>query len=98
MDRASIVRIFLSHMQSYGGPDNSWYVGISQDAETRLFSDHNVSQLVGVWIWKPADTSTNAREVEAYFVNSYHADGAPGGGDILSDQVYAYKKTTYTRP
>ena len=55
MDRNSIIRDILSLMQQNGGPGYSWYVGISQDARRRLFSDHNVSGSAGAWIIRVAD-------------------------------------------
>jgi len=98
MDGHAIIRDILSLMQKHGGPSYSWYVGISQDAQERLFSCHKVSVETGIWIWKPADNLSIAREVEDYFVDNFYSDGALYGRDILSTQVYAYKKASYTKP
>jgi hypothetical protein len=98
MDRDGIIREILSIMQKHGGPSYSWYVGISQDAKEALFSNHKVSIERGIWIWKPADNPKVAREVEDYFVDNFYSDGALFGRDILSTQVYAYKKASDTKP
>lgn len=98
MDRDGIIRDILSLMQEHGGPSYSWYVGISPDAKERLFSHHKVSVETGIWIWKAADNPSIAREVEDYFVDNFYSDGALYGRDILSTQVYAYKKASYTKP
>jgi hypothetical protein len=97
MDKIVIIKEMLSYMRANGGPDKSWYVGISQDARKRLFTDHNVSKDQGIWIDLTADTASIAREVEDFFINQVKTDGGAGSGDIAANKVYAYKKTPSTR-
>ena len=92
-----IVSEIRSYIQQSGLNLRDWYVGIAQDPQTRLFNDHNVSRTSGRWIYRTAPTSTEARNIEAHFVNVLGADGGTGGGDSLSRAVYAYAKTTTTR-
>ncbi len=73
------------------------YVGIATDARKRLFSDHNVSEENGHWIFQSASSHTVAREIERHFLVA-GMDGGEGGGDESSDKVYAYKKTSTTKP
>ena len=73
------------------------YVGITADAESRLFGDHNVSKEEGFWIYRTASSHSVARDVERYFLDA-GMDGGGGGGSDDSRIVYAYKKTPYTRP
>ena len=92
-----IVSEIKTHIQKSGLNFRDWYVGIAQDPQTRLFSDHNVSRASGWWIYRTAPTSTEARNIEAHFVNVLGTDGGTGGGDFLSRAVYAYAKATATR-
>jgi hypothetical protein len=98
MDSDSIIRDILSFMRKHGGPSYSWYVGISRDAKEALFSNHKVSVERGIWIWKATDNPKAAQAVEDYFVENFYSDGALCGRDILSTQVYAYKKAVDTDP
>ncbi len=49
------------------------------------------------WIFRQAQSSTVARNVEAHFL-SLGADGGAGGGEQDADHVYAYKKSAHTNP
>ncbi len=73
------------------------YVGITSDVKSRLFGDHNVTEENGHWIYSTASSSSVAREIEQHFLDA-GMDGGPGGGDVASKIVYAYKKTSYTNP
>jgi len=96
--KQEIVDDIESHMQKNGGEYSDWYVGISKDAEDRLFNGHTVKEKSDVWIYRTADSSQSAREVEDHFVNTLDTDGGTGGGDETSDKVYAYKKAQHTNP
>ncbi len=98
MEKQQIIGEILNHMKSSGGAISNWYVGISEDARERLFSDHNVSEKDGAWIIRTADGSNEAREIEAYFLTIVGTDGGPGGGDNTTNKVYAYRKTYSTNP
>ncbi len=87
-----------AHIDKEGGPYNTWYVGITGDPKTRLFTEHRVREKGDWYIWRWAQTAQEAREVESYFVNTLKTDGAGGGGDDESSCVYAYKKTRNTTP
>ena len=87
-----------THMQKRGGEHSGWYVGVSKNAKNRLFDDHSVKEKKDVWIYRKADSSQTAREIEDYFVNDLKTDGGTGGGDKTSDMVYAYKKAKHTEP
>lgn len=73
------------------------YVGISKDPRDRLFNGHGVPEKDYWWIYRQAISAGNAREVEAYFINSLGAKGGGGGGDDTADFVYAYKIGPTTR-
>jgi hypothetical protein len=91
-----IIREILEYIRKGGGAFSDWYVGISQDARTRLFSGHSVNENGDHWIYRQASSSKAAREIEEYFLNRCHTSGGPGGGDDTTDMVYAYKMNAHT--
>ena len=72
------------------------YVGIADDVEKRLFTDHRVEKDGGIWIYRQANSSDCAREVEKYWLDQ-GAQGGPGGGSDETNYVYAYKIEPYTK-
>ncbi len=98
ISKQQIINDINNHIRKEGSGYKAWYVGISRDAKQRLFNDHNVSEGNGWWIYRTATSTTEAREIESYFVDSLRTDGGTRGGDYYSNQVYAYKKTSYTNP
>ena len=72
------------------------YVGIADDVEKRLFTDHRVEKDGGIWIYRQANSSDCAREVEKDLLDQ-GAQGGPGGGSDETNYVYAYKIEPYTK-
>jgi|SRR3989338_1012944 len=87
-----------NYINSNGGPYSAWYVGIASNPTERLFTDHNANKDYGQWIYRDAGSSSEARKIEDYFINTIGTDGGTGGGDYSTRYVYAYKKTTITNP
>jgi len=85
------------YIRERGGGYGAWYVGISIDARDRLFNGHKVREKGDSWIYRQANSSTTAREIEDHFVNTLGTDGGTGGGDY-PHEVYAYKKAPHTSP
>lgn len=73
------------------------YVGITKDVDERLFVDHNVARKNASWIYRHASSDIAAREIEQHFLSA-GMDGGDGGGDEQSNIVYAYRKTSSTKP
>ena len=96
--KQGIIKRINAHIRQYGDSFRQWYVGISKDARSRLFSGHNVDEGGDPWIYDTAFSSQEARDVENYFVNSLGTDGGTGGGDYTSNQVYAYRRAVHTVP
>lgn len=92
-DKNQIIQAFVNYVGE--SPYPGWYVGIASDPRSRLFSDHNVVERGGLWIYEDAGSESIAREVETHFLN-LGADGGSGGGDGSSHYVYAYRKTSTT--
>lgn len=78
-----------------GGSYPSWYVGVSEEPETRLSDGHGAKD---AWIYREAESTEIAREIEAYFIERLNTDGGSGGGDEDATYVYAYKKKPHTTP
>lgn len=96
--KAEIIAAITKHIKDRGGELKDWYVGITEDAEERLFKGHNVDKENDKWIYRTAKNSKEARELEKYFIDSLRTDGGPGGGDDDADKIYAYKKSSNTNP
>lgn len=91
-----IINDFLAYMSKNGGNWYDWYVGVAKDPIQRLFSDHNVIEHGGIWIYSQhTGSDTVARAVEQYFLNQ-GCDGGSGGGSNSSCFVYAYMKSRDT--
>lgn len=97
-DKQSIIDDIEEHIERCGGTFGDWYVGISKDARTRLFTEHRVREKKDAWIYRKAASIEIAREVEAYFVGHRQTAGGTGGGDLDSKAAYAYKIAPHTQP
>lgn len=91
-----IITEIKDYIRTCGGQFRHWYVGIATDAKTRLFSDHQVQEQGGAWIYFDAGTHQKARQIEEYLVNQFDMRGGTGGGSTTTCSVYAYKITAYT--
>jgi hypothetical protein len=95
---AKIVGEIENHIVSRGGQPSDWCVGISNDAQRRLFVEHGVDKVRDKLIHRRAPDNETARTVESYFVEFYGTAGGTGGGDKTSTFVYAYRKSGRTDP
>lgn len=71
---------------------SDYYVGITNDVNRRLFSEHNVSEKKDYWVWCQAENKEIAKEVEEYFLD-LGMEGDTGGGTDETVVVYCYKIT-----
>lgn len=95
--KVEIVNDIKAHIRACGARYwSEWYAGIAADARQRLFSDHNVLEQGGAWIYRQAINEQTARDAEAELLE-LGCKGGPGGGDGSTDRVYAYKITATTR-
>jgi len=96
-EEIKIIKEIEDYVSKCGGFFSSWYVGIAENPEDRLFNEHNVSEKNGNWMYQPTSSSATARNTEQHFLG-LGMDGGSGGGDYLSKAVYCYKKTYSTNP
>ncbi|MYA37111.1 MAG: hypothetical protein F4193_06940 [Candidatus Dadabacteria bacterium] len=94
--KSVIIEEIQRYITNRGGDLREWYVGIAANPRERLFDDHSVNKQNGTWIFRTAESSTVAREIEQYFLER-GARGGSGGGSINSMSVYAYRVTAQTR-
>lgn len=91
--RANLSKYFFQGRDDY----NKWYVGITNDIDSRVHGDHNVPREVDSFYSAQADSNEIARQIESYFIER-GMGGGTGGGDSNSKYVYAYHKTSSTIP
>jgi hypothetical protein len=75
----------------------NWYVGITDDARSRLFVDHGVSEKNDAWIFRKCDNNQAAKRIKETLVKM-GCEGAAGGWDEDTTSVYAYLKSPNTTP
>ena len=90
-----IVSDIDNHIKKHKGKYSDYYCGITNDAERRLFDEHNVDKEHGVWIYRTASSDDVARKVEQHFLDK-GCEGGSGGGDESTKIVYCYKITSTT--
>lgn len=91
-----IIAAFDEHLQRSGRSFyNEFYIGVTNDAARRLFQEHNVDKEHSWWIYRTAENSEIAREVEKYYLD-LGMRGGPGGGDDSARMVYCYVVTPTT--
>lgn len=73
-----------------------FYVGITNDIERRLFSEHNVTRKGTWWIYREAIDKDTAQAVEEYYL-AKGMRGDTGGGTDDSSFVYCYEITSNTK-
>ena len=79
-EELKIIQEIKDYVNKCGGFFSSWYIGIVEDPEDRLFNEHNVNERNGNWIIRPTSSSATARNIEQYFLG-LGMDGGSGGGD-----------------
>jgi hypothetical protein len=92
-----IVMDILEFIQREGGHPRMWYVGVTDDAQGRLFDEHQVHYQNDAWIYRTAASEEEAQRVEEYFLE-YGLDGRKGGKRPDFRKVYAYRKGINTKP
>lgn len=74
---------------------SDFYVGITNDVERRLFTEHNVQKDDQWWIYRDAIDKSTVQRVEEYYLDK-GMKGDTGGGTDDSTFVYCYEITRNT--
>lgn len=93
------IRDIYTEINKYVGNDSysSWYVGITNDVDRRLFQEHGVDKDNDTWVWCHANSKADAQTVEEHYLD-LGMDGDTGGGNDDTTYVYAFKKNLHTNP
>lgn len=78
-------------------PFTDWYVGITSKPLHRVFQDHKVPLKSKSHTCIKCSTAYIAWEIERFFLEELKTSGGPRGDDT-SVFVYAFKRTTDTKP
>jgi len=97
-DKQEIIDDIRKYILRNKGKYPLWYVGVSHNARDCLFKEHKVREKGDLWIYKTANTSEIAREVEKYFLIVLGTDGLIGSREETAKMVYAYRKAMHTNP
>lgn len=88
------MQFLTKYTNSFSFPAGQWYVGITNDANNRLFTQHKVDQQ-GVWAMYSCISHEVARQIERVLLSNGMRGGS-GGGDESSLTVYVYLITDHT--
>lgn len=75
---------------------SDFYIGITNDVNRRLFTEHNVDKDNAWWIYMNAIDKATAQAVEEYYLNK-GMKGDTGGGADDSTYVYCYQISSSTK-
>jgi predicted transcriptional regulator len=92
-----IIMEMLEFIQRECGHPKTWYVGITDDPQGRLFDEHQVHYQNDAWIYRTAASELDAQRVQEYFLE-FGLDGRKGALRSGSCKVYAYRKGISTEP
>lgn len=91
MDESSIKAEIEKHLkESTKRHYSDFYIGITDNIETRLHGFHRVPNEGHWFIWAQADSEEVARKVEKYYLDQ-GMDGGTGGGNEDTLYVYCYE-------
>jgi hypothetical protein len=90
----------ISEIETHLGKSNKeyysdFYIGITNDIDRRLFTEHNVPCSGHWYIYRPADSKAIAQEVEEHFLD-LGMQGDTGGGTEDTTIVYCYEISSNT--
>lgn len=75
---------------------SDFYIGITDDVNRRLFTEHNVDKANAWWIYRDAIDKSTAQAVEEYYLNK-GMEGDTGGGTVDSTYVYCHQISGSTK-
>jgi hypothetical protein len=87
----------LAHIKKQGGGYSAWYVGITSKIDIRLYGNHKVPRENHWFAYRTCVNNESARAVEKVLL-ALGCDGGGSGRDEDSVIVYAYLKTSFTKP
>lgn len=92
----AIIKAFEDFMGQHGRYYNEFYIGIASDPLDRLTNGHGCDASVPNIYWTAPLHTSIVRTIEKFFLDK-GAKGGPGGGDVSTCYIYAYKIAPNTR-
>lgn len=71
MKKQQIIRSITAFFEDRGITWNRVYIGVTNNAEKRLFQDHNVDRREGDYIVCQSRSADEARSIEGYFSGTW---------------------------
>lgn len=96
-DYQTTIRDIIHHItkQCMFSDISDFYVGISDDHEYSLFTEHNVNRKIGCWTYVEALNNQHAREAKKLLIGQ-GMEGDTDDDDSSGRIVYCYKITSET--
>lgn len=93
--KSEILNDFQDFMGRHGGNYKEWYVGSAADPKAQLFNVHKFKK-GDKGLFRQAVSEIQAAEIAEFFTNL----GAKGNDGVTRDAdfVYAYKRSSHTKP
>lgn len=92
----AIIAMIKDHLKNSGRRYYSeFFIGISDDAQSRLFNDHHVEKEHSWWLYITADSHETALAVKQHYIN-LGMRGDENSGNENSKMVYCYVVTPLT--
>jgi hypothetical protein len=89
----------LGYIKEFDQAFENWFVGIAEDPRKAMAEIHGLNLDTDHRIYKQALSLAAARTVQLYFLERLKTDGvAITRGHENLDCVYAYHKTSHTKP
>lgn len=97
-DFQTIINDINSHLAKSGRRYYSdFYIGITDDVERGMFTEHNVVRGKSWWIYRTATDPDTAREIETHFLEKgMRGDKDKDKGDDTDKIVYCYAVSPIT--
>jgi len=95
--KEQIIVDISTYIRLEGGAKADWYVGVASDPRDRLFNGHKVKEKSDCWIYREAESSSEARNIARAYLDGGHHGGSDGE-DASTVYVYAYQRTSGTNP
>lgn len=93
-----IVSRIRGHIRKRGGVFAKWFVGVSKEPRSRLFVNHAVRKKGDYWILVRAESSVVAQRVKSFLVAKVGMAAVKDAAGKNPDFVYAYMKSSHTKP
>ena len=91
MNKKSITEAIARRIEASKTVDYSnWIIGLTHDPDERKQRHQNDGNVTKHWMQWVADSLSDARDIESYFINKKGMKGGTGGNLSTQRKVYVY--------